>query len=67
MHDIPPHRGRMEAILDPDAYELWPSDSKDIRNLQAVLRPWGGSPLESWEVDRELLKTADDERRIRPI
>ena len=64
---VEPIHDRMPAIVNPEHFELWLSDSKDIRALRGALRPWGGDPLESWEVDRELLKTADDERCIEPI
>lgn len=58
---------RMPAIVEPDAYEVWLSDTEDVAALRAVLRPWAGDALECWEVDRHLLNDVDDERCIAPL
>lgn len=57
----------MPAIVPPQALELWLSDTQDATALQTALQPWAGDPLECWEVDRELLNSADDERCIAPL
>jgi len=57
----------MPAIVEPEAHELWQSDTKDIGALQLALGPWSASPLECWEVDRHRLSDSDDERCIQPI
>jgi len=57
----------MPAIVEPEAYELWLSDTKDIGALQSALGPWSANPLEFWEVDRQRLNDSDDERCIQPV
>lgn len=64
---VSPIHERMPAIVEPDAHELWLSDSKDVTALLEVLKPWGGDPLDSWEVDRRRLNDADDERCVEPL
>lgn len=64
---VNPVHDRMPAVLDNESAALWLSDSEDQTALQDVLHPWKGEALESWEVDRELLNSADDERCIEKI
>jgi putative SOS response-associated peptidase YedK len=64
---VAPIHDRMPAIVEPEAHELWLSDTKDIGALQSALGPWSADPLEYWEVGRQRLIDSDDERCIQPV
>jgi putative SOS response-associated peptidase YedK len=64
---VAPIHERMPAVVAPEAQELWLSDTKDVAALRSVLGPWTADRLDCWEVDRQRLNGADDERCVLPI
>ncbi len=57
---LAPIHDRMPAIIHPDDYALWLSDSQDSNTIRPLLKPWQGESLTCWQVSTYVNKRGSE-------